>query len=277
MLTLDRPGPGPFGARLGQQYRAGLVAVQFLTRLPTPRVDLADEAERRATLGRATAYFPAVGALIGASTAGLVLLAGQIWPMGLAVVVGLAAEALLTGAFHEDAVADFCDAFGGGWTREDILRILKDSRVGAFGVLGLGLAVALRGGAMATLPGDRFAATVVAAAPPGRGATLPPMGFFPPVPDGISPSRDVGQQIPVGRLALGTLLAGLGCLPLALASPGQLGAMLLVVALLTVAVVRYVRRRLGGMTGDCLGFLCYTAQGAALLVAAARWPGGTGG
>jgi alpha-ribazole phosphatase len=129
-------------------YRSLLVAVQFLTRLPTPCVAMGDEAERALILGRSAAYFPLVGALIGATTGATIRLAGQFWPIGLAVVIGLAFEALLTGAFHEDAVADFCDAFGGGWTRDDILRILKDSRLGSFGALGLILAVALRGSAV---------------------------------------------------------------------------------------------------------------------------------
>ena len=154
MPTLDRPGAG----WIGGQIRAGLVAVQFLTRLPTPPVDLTDADERSATLGQATAYFPAVGALIGLGTAGVILAAREVWPVGIAVTLGLVGEAILTGAFHEDAVADFCDAFGGGWTRDDVLRILKDSRVGAYGALGLGLAVALRGGSLANLPAfPRFA------------------------------------------------------------------------------------------------------------------------
>ena len=120
------------------QWQAWIAAVQFLTRLPTPRLDLSDEANRREVLGRSTAYFPAVGGLIGAATGATILLAGRVWPMAVAVAVGLAFEAILTGAFHEDAVADFCDAFGGGWTRDDVLRILKDSRVGAFGAVGMG-------------------------------------------------------------------------------------------------------------------------------------------
>ncbi len=276
MRMLDRPGAATLGNRVRRQYRAFFVAVQFLTRLPTPHLDLDDEAERTAMLRRATAYFPAVGALIGAGTACLILLAGRVWPFGLAVVLGLACEAVATGAFHEDAVADFCDAFGGGWTRDDILRILKDSRVGAFGALGLGLAVALRGGAMAALPGDRFAAAVVASATLGRWAILPAMWMLPPVAERASISRDVGQSIGPGRLALGTTLAGMGCLPMALASPARLGVMLLAITALTIVVVRHVRRRLGGITGDCLGFLCYSAQVVALLVADGRWPGEAG-
>ena len=276
MRTLDRPDPGAIGGRLRDQYRAALVAVQFLTRLPTPRVDLADEGTRRALLGQAPAYFPAVGALVGAITAGVVVLAGQLWPAWVAVALGLAVEARATGSFHEDAVADFCDAFGGGWTREDVLRILKDSRVGAYGVLGLGLAVALRAGATVALPIEILAAALVAAATLGRWAVLPAMWLLPPVAERASISRDVGQPIGPGRLALGTILAAPGCLPLAWIAPGRLALMVVAVAVATLAVVRYVRRRLGGITGDCLGFTCYLAQVAALLVAAARPAGGVG-
>ena len=107
--------------------------MQFLTRIPTPKVVMDDEAERRKILVRSAAYFPLVGAMIGAMTGATIRLAGHFWPIGLAIVIGLAFEALLTGAFHEDAVADFCDAFGGGSTRDDILRILKDSRIGSYG------------------------------------------------------------------------------------------------------------------------------------------------
>ncbi len=253
-------------------WRAFLVAVQFLTRVPIPPVDLRDEGVRRFTLGRSTAYFPAVGALIGAATGSVILVASRAWPIALAVVLGLAFEAVLTGAFHEDAVADFCDAFGGGWTRDDVLRILKDSRVGAFGALGLGLAVALRGGATATLPPDRLFAAVLASATLGRWAILPAMWALPPVLERESISRDVGRRIGPGRVALGTALAGLGCLPLAVASPGRLGLAVVAVMALTAWVVVYVRKRLGGITGDCLGFLCYASQVAALLVASGRWP-----
>jgi len=275
MPLLDQSVTGTLGGLVRDHVRAFLVAVQFLSRVPTPHLDLDDEEVRRLALGQSTAYFPAVGALIGVATGGLILLASQVWPVGLAVVLGLAFEAVVTGAFHEDALADFCDAFGGGWTRDDILRILKDSRVGAFGALGLGLAVALRGGAMATLPTDRLFAAVVASACLGRWAILPAMWALPPVAERASISRDVGQRIEPGRVALGTALAGLGCLPLGLASPGRLAFALGVVAVLIAGLVVYVRRRLGGITGDCLGFLCYIAQVATLLVAAGRWEEGS--
>ncbi len=116
----------------------------------------------------AVAWFPFVGALIGLATALVVSGADLLWPPAIAVLVALACEAVLTGAFHEDAVADCCDAFGGGWTRDDVLRILKDSRVGSYGVLGLGLAVALRATGIAALPGETLFPVVIASATLGR-------------------------------------------------------------------------------------------------------------
>ncbi len=252
--------------------RSLIAAVQFLTRLPTPPVAMGNEEKRRTILGRSAAYFPLVGSLIGVLTGATILLAGRVWPIGLAVVIGLAFEALLTGAFHEDAVADFCDAFGGGWTRDDILRILKDSRVGTFGALGLGLALALRGGAIATLETDRLIAAVTASATLGRWAILPAMWALPPVADRESLSRDIGRQIGSIRLLLGTLMAVPGCAWLAFISPGRLAIGCAAIAVLIAWLVRYVGRRLGGMNGDCLGFLCYAAQVAVLLTTAARWP-----
>jgi adenosylcobinamide-GDP ribazoletransferase len=253
------------------QYRSLLVAVQFLTRLPTPHIDLGDEAERRLVLGRSAAYFPLVGSLVGAMTGITIWMAGHLWPIGLAVLIGLTFEALLTGAFHEDAVADFCDAFGGGWTRDDILRILKDSRVGSFGALGLGFAVALRGVSIASLEAGWLIAAVTASATLGRWASLPAMWALPPMVDRESLSRDVGQQIGPKRLALGTAMAIPGCTGLALLSPGRLAIAVVAVLVCTTWLVGYVGKKLGGINGDSLGFLCYASQVIVLLAAAASW------
>ena len=102
------------------------------------------------------------------------------------------------------------------------------------------------------------------------------MWALPPVPERASISRDVGQPIGPGRLAWGSILAGLGCLPIARESLPRLGVALVAVLIVTAGLVIYVRRRIGGMTGDCLGFLCYAAQITVLLVSTARWPGSSG-
>ncbi|MEM1180101.1 MAG: adenosylcobinamide-GDP ribazoletransferase, partial [Acidobacteriota bacterium] len=173
------------------------IAVLFLTRVPVPL----DPPARAEELPRAAAFFPLVGGLVG-TLAGVVAWGGaHLWPLWLAVLVALAFEALLTGAFHEDAVADYFDAIGGGWTREDILRILKDSRIGSFGALGLILLVALRAGALAQLGGALVAGWMASAAA-GRLLSVHAMVALPPASDRASLSRDVGPGVGRGQYAL---------------------------------------------------------------------------
>ncbi len=256
---------------LRDHARGLILAVQFLTRIPTPQFDLSDADERQDALGRATAYFPLVGAMVGLTTGVVILACERVWPPWLAVTIALAIEARLTGAFHEDAVADFCDAFGGGWTRDDVLRILKDSRLGSYGTLGLVLAVALRGGALATIEPGLLLAAATASGCLGRWTALPAMWALPPLADRQSLSRDVGLKPSLRRVAFGTLLAIPGCVALAMAAPARMAAGLAATLVVGAWVVRYVGRRLGGINGDSLGFLCYATQILVLLAACASW------
>jgi len=127
---------------LQQQWWAFVTAIQFLTRLP-----VSSRAADPQSLRDCPRYFPLVGGMIAVITVGLIGLSAMIWPFWLAVLIGLTLELRLTGAMHEDAVADCCDAFGGGWTRERVLEIMKDSRLGTYGVLGLVSAVIIRAAA----------------------------------------------------------------------------------------------------------------------------------
>jgi cobalamin synthase len=95
---------------------------------------------------------------------------------------------------------------------------------------------------------------------------------LPPVANRESLSRDIGRQIDSVRLLLGTVMAVPGCAWLAIISPGRLAIAGAAVVALIAWLVLYVGRRLGGMTGDCLGFLCYAAQVVVLLMSAASWP-----
>lgn len=256
-------------------WAAFATAVQFLTRIPLPSSEHASSAALR----RAPAYFPLVGALIGLSTAVVLGAASLLWPTWLAVIVALAVEARLTGALHEDALADFCDAFGGGWTRDDVLRILKDSRIGAYGVLGLVLSVTLRAGGMLVVVelvgrhnGLIWGAMIVASAALGRWMMVFMMFAVPPIAGRESLSRDVASQLTRTDLLIATLWP----LPYAAVFAGYApwqailaGLMLLVAA---IWFKRLVVRRIGGTTGDCLGAIGYLAQVLVLLAAAARWP-----
>lgn len=115
-------------------------ALMFYTRIPCPSwVDHSEE-----YLNKATRYFPLIGWIVGAFSAVVIYGLHFIFPASICVVLGLATGVLVTGAFHEDGFADVCDGFGGGWTAARILEIMKDSRVGAYGVIGVILLFALK-------------------------------------------------------------------------------------------------------------------------------------
>lgn len=262
MTEAVAPRPLPLLMRL-------LVAVQFLTRLPVWRF-LSGDAQRPDALGQAMTVFPLAGALVGLVTAGVFWLALQIWPVWIAVLVALAGEALLTGALHEDAVADFCDAFGGGRDRGGILRILKDSRIGSFGMVGLALALGLRAAAMGCLPADLRFPAIVAAATLGRWLVLPITIWLPPLSGRSGLARDLAQPDAVTTILIGAAMAIPGTIAFALYAPAHLAGAVLLLLLFALWLVRLVRRRLGGVTGDVLGFACYAGQVLVLLLACAR-------
>ncbi len=250
-------------------YHAAATAVQFLTSVPVPGGMNRPDADR-SLLRSAVAFFPAVGGLIGLTTGTVIWLGLQVWPPPVAVGLGLLIEAILTGGFHEDAVADCCDAFGGGWTRDDVLRILKDSRIGSFGGLGLLLAVGLRAAGLLAIDPAHVIIVVAASGTIGRLAILLLMAFVPPVPNREGLARDIGERIGWRTVAAGSLLAIPGVATYILVEPVRCACAMSCVVVVVFGWGRYVRHRIGGITGDCLGAGCYLAQVVVLLVAAAR-------
>src|ERR1700730_6921729 len=115
-------------------------AVMFLTRLPVPgRID-----HSPAMLQKSARYFSWIGILVGIIVAVCFICCKQLFSSSLAILLSMIVSILTTGAFHEDGFADVCDGFGGGWTKEKILLIMKDSRLGTFGVIGLGSMLAAK-------------------------------------------------------------------------------------------------------------------------------------
>lgn len=242
-------------------------AVAFLTRFPVPRATHGVDAVTR---GRSVVMFPLVGTMIGIFTAGLALLLGECLPFPLAVLIALAAEARLTGAMHEDALADAGDALGGGWSREDVLRILKDSRLGTYGTLALVFGVGLRYLAMLALPTDAFFWSVVLAAGAGRWLMLWLFAVLPPIPERASLSGDLGSSVTTWQ----RVGAALPLLPAAFLLGTdfalQLAIACVVGALFLCWYRAYLRRRLGGSTGDLLGASAFIGQLIALIALCAQ-------
>jgi adenosylcobinamide-GDP ribazoletransferase len=124
-----------------KQIRIFFTALMFYTRIPCP--DWIDHSEEY--LNKATVYFPFIGWIVGFMAAITYFIGLQVFDTNsVAVLLSMVATVLLTGAFHEDGFADVCDGFGGGWTKAKILEIMKDSRVGAYGVIGLVLLLGLK-------------------------------------------------------------------------------------------------------------------------------------
>ncbi len=110
-----------------------LTAVMFYTRLPCPSwVDHSPD-----YLNKATRYFPAMGIIAGIIAYAVFYMASLVFSLPISIALSMLSSIWLTGAFHEDGFADVCDGFGGGWTKEKILAIMKDSQIGTYGAIGL--------------------------------------------------------------------------------------------------------------------------------------------
>lgn len=231
-----------------------LIAASLLTRLPLP----VDHARAGARMARALWAAPLVGAGLGAAT-GAVLL-GCLWlglPTLAAAAVAVAAALRLTGALHEDGLADCADAFGGGHTVARRLEIMRDSRLGTYGVSALVLALLLRVVLLADLSASQALLACVVA---GAVSRLPMVWALRLMPAARPGGLGAGVALPpmwVGWVATGIAVA------VALALPG--GLLALGVTLLTASLVgRLALRAIGGQTGDVLGAMQVTGEIAAL-------------
>jgi adenosylcobinamide-GDP ribazoletransferase len=226
-------------------------ALRFFTRLPVP----AWVGHTQDQLDHAARYFPLIGILIGAIGAGVTELAALALPIGVAVLLGMAATILATGAFHEDGFADSCDGFGGGWDKAQVLAIMKDSRVGSYATLGVGLMLLTKWNALTELDagfGPPFLAiALVAGHAVSRLASTLLIYFLAYVrDDDSSKSKPLAQRMAGSELAIAAMI---GLAPCLLLPPLDALVALAAVALTTLLAARYFVRRIGGYTGDCLG------------------------
>ncbi|WP_221793922.1 adenosylcobinamide-GDP ribazoletransferase [Aquisediminimonas sediminicola] len=248
-----------------------LLALQFLTRIPAPGLGRLDHDDVQLGLTRAVVFFPLVGGLVGGVTATTLMLADSLWPRAVAVILALMVEARLTGAFHEDAVADFCDGFGGGMTPERIHDIMKDSRIGSYGALALLLAVGLRATLLIAIPAALLLPALLASACFGRLMAVIGMAVIPPLDRRGGIAKDIGARMRIGPCLVATLWALPFLAPLALTQPAAMFGACAAMALFMWWFRRALLLHLGGVTGDCLGFAVYAGQLAILLAVAGAW------
>ena len=236
-------------SRIARQWRLFRLACQMLTRFPAARgVDYAPERD-----AAAVRYYPAVGMLVGLVGGAVFAAAYGLFGPFSAAVLALAATALLTGAMHEDGLADTADGIGGGRTAGRALEIMRDSRIGVYGVLALGLILAARVFAVAGVPPWTGFALLIAAHGLSRWSVViviatadyvRPSGVASPVAGPVSQDA----HLIAGATALACLvLVGLAVSPAA--ALGVFGG----IACGHIAVRAYVEPKLKGYTGDTLG------------------------
>lgn len=237
-------------------------AIGLLTRLPVPAAAIRDPA----WLVRSAKYFPLVGTLIGAIGAAILVTAGAVWSGPLPALLATAATILVTGALHEDGLADTADSLGGR-TRQARLAIMKDSRLGTFGALALGLSAALRVTALASLTPGLAVWALVAGHAGARFATVLVLAMLPHAGDASTSRTSYSpERLHAGEVTTAALFTILPLLPLgprlALAGflAGGAAAFLLAAAM---------RRSIGGYTGDVLGAVEQVAEMGFLLGVAA--------
>jgi adenosylcobinamide-GDP ribazoletransferase len=248
---------------LAQETRALWAAAMFFTRVALPSLPVLSAEDQR----RATAYWPLVGALVGAAIAGVWWLTVQVLPSGVAVGLALAVGLLVTGALHEDGFADVCDGFGGGATRERALEIMRDSRVGAFGAIGLVMLLGLKWQAMTALPPALLPAAVIGAHALSRGGPIGLMAILPYARTDESRARPLVSR-PAGARLLGVIATAV--VPILLLPPEFWPICVGAVGAVWIGCLLWFRRRLGGYTGDCLGATQQLGEVAFLLAVLAR-------
>jgi adenosylcobinamide-GDP ribazoletransferase len=259
----DKPHVLAVAARARRDVAA---ALRFFSILPAPR---GGASEPSFDLARAAWAAPVAGALIGAVGAVALGVAALLrLPPFVAAALAVATLAATTGALHEDGLADVADGFGGGRSREEKLAIMRDSRVGVFGVAALVFSFLLRVGALAALAGDGFAiaaASLILSGAAGRAGALFPIAL-------LAPARADGAGVSVGRLDVSALTAaGLATVLVAfLAGLAALEVMRALFACVVAAAAAWAasalaRRQIGGHTGDVAGAAEQAAEIACLI------------
>ncbi len=230
---------------LSSRFETFIGALRFFTRLPIP----GQLGYSSVALEKAIVYFPLAGVLLGAICAALFMVCALFWPKSLAVLVAMAATIRLTGALHEDGWSDVADGFGGGWDKQRILDIMRDSRLGSFGAVALTMLLLARYVTLLEIETAWLPFALIAGHAFSRlCATGIMVSMEYARTDGKG--KPFSNHLSIGELAFVVLtgVAPLFCLPWRQAASAAVLALLA-----TLWLARLFKRNIGGYTGDCLG------------------------
>ena len=245
-------------------YDSIWAALIFFTRLPFWRLYQPPQASYKTVVE----YWPLAGWLTGGAMAATLYFGSMVLPHAVAVIVAIAVRLLITGALHEDGLADFLDGFGGGGDRERILAIMKDSHIGTYGVLGLIIYMLLLGAALYSMPVVVAALMILAADPFSKMVTSQLVSMLPYARREEEAKNKTVYRKPT--LAAGLLMSLQGLLPMALMI-WLTGISWYLVVCLPVVVMYFlyllILRKIRGYTGDCCGAVCLLVELTVYLVA----------
>lgn len=238
-------------SRCLHQLRLFFIALQFFTRLPIPRWVGFEEQ----WLQHASRYFPAVGVVVAALTSLVFAIAAYVLPNAIAILLAMIASIYLTGAFHEDGFADTCDGFGGGTSTERVLEIMKDSRIGAYGTIGIGLMLSLKWIALTYMPFWVVIGALLIAHPLSRLFAVSLIWRMQYAKEN-GKAKPMAQQMSNTEFLIATLTTAVPIVVILLFGWLPWMRVAMGIALATLAcfqMARLFQRRIGGYTGDCLG------------------------
>src|SRR6266542_5067222 len=225
--------------------RRFFIALQFLTRLPGPRALNSSETD----IGKAAAFFPLIGVVVGGGAALVFVVLQRVLPLPASVFCAIVFAVFITNGFHEDGLADTFDGFGGGWTKDRVLEIMRDSRIGTYGGLALLFVILGKLNFLSVLPQGQVWRWLIVAHTAARWTILPLCAWL-PYARVEGQGKLVAKQVGALEIVLGTVTL----LVVLLLLPWQAALVaFLTTALVTFLSALYFRARLQGITGDCLG------------------------
>jgi adenosylcobinamide-GDP ribazoletransferase len=257
-----------------RQISLFFIATQFLTRVPVPT----PQEFQLTSLAYSARYFPLVGALVGTANVAVWWLCRHWFPSNISIGLMLAASLLITGALHEDGFADACDGFGAGRAPEQILMIMKDSRIGAYGAIGIVMLLGLKWLTLLAVPESLFPVLVISAHMVSRWCATGLIWALHYVRlENDGKAKPFADSLTGGNWLLSGLIGAAPIVAFALARAGATLTLLgtacaaaTLAALATAGLAAiYCRIRIGGYTGDCLGAVQQLSELAFLLIAIA--------
>ncbi len=249
-------------------YHTLWAALIFFTRLPFWRIYQPPQAAYQAVVE----FWPLTGWLTGGAMAATLYFGSMVLPHAVAVAAAIIVRLLITGALHEDGLADFLDGFGGGGDRSRILAIMKDSHIGTYGVLGLILYMLLLGATLYSMPVAVAALIILAADPFSKMVTSQLVSMLP-----YARRQEEAKNKTVYRkptLAAGLLMSLQGLLPMVLMI-WLTGINWYLIVCMPVVVMYFlyllIHRKIQGYTGDCCGAVCLLVELTVYLVACSEY------